>query len=87
MIKHLLINHNNPKRCNILYLDNHYFLCKDVSFLRSSSKHKCYSCLECCVSFRAESALNKHLGLCNTKEHVGRRIFHHDDCLKFDKYK
>ena len=25
----VLINHNDPKGCNILYWDNHYFLCKD----------------------------------------------------------
>ena len=55
----VLINHNDPKGCNILYWDNHYFLCKDVSFLlRKSSKHRCYPCLKCCVSFRTEDALN-----------------------------
>ena len=27
----VLINHNDPKGCNILYWDNLYFLCKDVS--------------------------------------------------------
>ena len=72
-INPVLINHNDPKGCNILYWDNHYFLCKDVSFLlRKSSKHNCYPCLKCCVSFRTEVALNKDLDLCNTQKHVGR---------------
>ena len=31
-INPVLINHNDPKGCNILYWDNHYLLCKDVSF-------------------------------------------------------
>ena len=39
-INPLLINHNDPKRCIILYWDNHYLLCKDVSFLLRSSKNK-----------------------------------------------
>ena len=78
-----LINHNDPKSCNILYWDNHYFLVKDVSFLSRSSRHKCYPCLKCFVSFRTENALNKHLELCNN---IGRRTFHHDDYLKFDKF-
>ena len=83
----VLINHNDPKGCNILYWDNHYFLCKDLSFLlRKSSKHICYPCLKCCVSFRTEDALNKHLELCNTQKHVGRRTFHKDDYLKFNKF-
>ena len=71
-INPVLINHNDPKGCKILYWDNHYFLCKDVSFLlRESSKHKCYPCLKCCVSFLTEDALNKHSDLCNTQKHVG----------------
>ena len=75
----VLINHNDPKGCCILYWDNHYFLCKDVSFLlRKSSKHKCYPCLKCCVSFLTEHALNIHLDLCSTQKYVGRRIFHKD---------
>ena len=83
----VLINHDDPKGCNILYWDNHYFLRKDVSFLlRKSSKHICYPCLKCCVSFRTEDALNKHLELCNTQKYVGRRTFHKDDYLKFDKF-
>ena len=87
-INPVLINHNDPKGCNILYWDNHYFLCKDVSFLlRKSSKHICYPCLKSCVSFRTEDALNKHLELCNTQKHVGRRTFHKEDYLKFDKFK
>ena len=52
-INPVLINHNDPKGCNILYWDNHYFLCKDVSFLiRKSSKHKGYPCLKmlCIIS-------------------------------------
>ena len=86
-INPVLINHNDPKGCNILYWDNQYFLCKDVSFLlRKSSKHICYPCLKCCVSYRTEDALNKHLELCNTEKHVGRRTFHKDDYLKFDKF-
>ena len=86
-INPVLINHNDPKGCNILYWDNHYFLCKDVSFLlRKSSKHICYPCLKCCVSFRTEDTLNKPLELCKTQEHVGRRTFHKDDYLKFDKF-
>ena len=32
-INHVLRNHNDPKGCNILYWDNHYLLCKEVSFL------------------------------------------------------
>ena len=58
-INPVLINHNDHKGCNILYWDNHYFLCKDVSFLlRTSSNHnKCYPCLKCCESFRTEDAL------------------------------
>ena len=83
----VLINHNDPKGCNIVYWDNHYFLCKDISFLlRKSPKHRCYPCLKCCVSFRTEDALNKHLKLCNTQKHVGRRTFHKDDYLKFEKF-
>ena len=83
----VLINHNDPVRCNILYWDNHYFLCKNVSFLlRTSAKHKCYPCLKCCVSFRTEDALNKHLVLCNTQKHIGRRTFHKDEYVKFDKF-
>ena len=83
----VLNNHNDPKGCNVLYWDNNYFLCKDVSFLlRKSSKHKCYPCLKCCVSIQTEVALNKHLDLCNTQKHVGRRTFHHKDYLKFDKF-
>ena len=58
-INPVLINYNDPKGCNILYRDNHYFLYKDVSFLlRKSSKHKCYPCLKCCVSFLTEHAIN-----------------------------
>ena len=83
----VLFNHNNLKECDILYWDNLYFLCGVVSFfLRSSSKFKCYSCLKCCVSFRTQSALDKHLELANTKEHVGRRTLQFEVCLKFDKY-
>ena len=83
----IIINHNDPKGCNILYWDNHYFLCKDVSFLlRKSSKHVCYPCLKCSVSFRTEDALYKHLELCKTQKHVGRRTFHKDDYLKFVKF-
>ena len=36
-INPLLINHNDPEGCYILYWDNHYFLCKDVSFLLRKS--------------------------------------------------
>ena len=83
----VLINHNDPKGCNIVYWSNHYFLCKDVSFiLGKTSKHKCYPFLKCCVSFLTEHALNKHLDLCNTQKHVGRRTFHKDEYLKFDKF-
>ena len=63
-INPVIINHNNPKGCNILYWDNHYLLCEDVSFLLRSSNHKSYPCLKC-VSFRSEDALNKHLEMCN----------------------
>ena len=28
----------------------------------------------------------KNLDLCNTQKHVGRRIFHKDEYLKFDKF-
>ena len=75
-INPVLINHNDPKEC------------KDVSFLlRTSSNHNnCYPCLKFCVSFRTEDALNKHLDLCNTQKQIGRRIFHKDDYLKFDKF-
>ena len=86
-INPVLINHNDRKGCNILYWDNHYFLCKDESFLlRKSPKHKCYPCLKCCVSCRTEDALNKHLVSCNTQRHIGRRTFHKDEYLKFDKF-
>ena len=58
-INPVLINHNDPKGCNVLYWDNHYLLCKDVSFLlRKSHKNKCYPFLKCCVSFRTEDALS-----------------------------
>ena len=83
----VLINHNDPKGCNILTWDNHYFLCKDVSFLlRKSSNHKCYPCLKSCVSFQTEDTLKKHLDLCNTQKHLGRRTFHHKVYLKFDRF-
>ena len=86
-INPVLINHNYPKGCNIFYWDNFYILCKDVSFfLRKSSKRKCYPCLKCCISFRTEVALIKHLALCNKKKHVGRRTFHKNEYLKFDKF-
>ena len=86
-INPVLINHNDPKGFNILFWVNHYFLCKDVSFLlRKSPKHICYPCLKCCVSFRTEDALNKHLELCNTQKNVGRRTFHKDNYLKFDMF-
>ena len=39
-INPVLINHNDPKGCNTLYWDNHYFLFKDVSLLLGKSpKH------------------------------------------------
>ena len=79
----VLIYHNDPKGCNILYWDNHHLLCKDVSFLLRSSNHKSYSCPKCCVSFRTEDALNILLEMCND---TGRRIFHNNDYLKFDKF-
>ena len=86
-INPVIINHNDPKGCNILYWDNHYFLCKDVSFLlRKSSKLIWYPCLKCCVSFRTEDAFYKDLDLCNTQKHIGRRTFHKDEYLKFDKF-
>ena len=86
-INPVLIKHNDPVGCNILYWDNHYFLCKNVLFLlRTSAKHKCYLCLKCCVSFRTEDALNKHLVLCNTQKNIGRRTFHKDEYLQFDKF-
>ena len=44
------------------------------------------SCLKCCVSFRTEDALNKHLDLCNTQKHICRRTFHKDNYLKFAKF-
>ena len=79
----VLINHNDPNGCNILYWDNHYLLCKDVSFLLRSSNHKSYPCLKCCVSFRTEDALNKHLEICND---TGRKTFHNNENLKSDKF-
>ena len=82
-INPVLINHSDPKECNILYWDNHYLLCKDVSFLLRPSKNNFYPCLKCCVSFRTEDALNKHLTMCNA---TGRRTFHNNDYLKFDKF-
>ena len=82
-INPVLINHNDPKGSKILYWDNHYLLCKDVSFLLRPSKNKCYPCLKCCVSFRTEDALNKHLEMCND---TGRRTFHNNYYLKFDKF-
>ena len=87
-INPVLINHNDSKGGNILYWDNHYFLCKDKSFLlgTSSNHNKCYPSLKCWVSFRTEDALNKHLDLCNTQKRIGRRTFHKDDYIKFDKF-
>ena len=82
-INPVLINHNDPKGCNIFCWDNHCLLCKDVSFLLRPSEYKCYPCLKCCVSFRTEDALNKHLEICND---TGRRIFHNNKYLKFDKF-
>ena len=79
----VLINHNDPKVCNALYRDNHYLLCKDVSFLKRPSKNKCYPRLKCIVSFRTEDASNKHLKMCN---YIGSRTFHNNDYLKFDKF-
>ena len=35
------------------------------------------------MSFRTEDALNKHLELCYD---TGRRTFHNNDYLKFDKF-
>ena len=54
--------------------------------LRSTTNHKCYPCLYCCVPFRTEDALNKHLELCNTQKYSGRRTFHINDYLKFDEF-
>ena len=79
----VLINLNDLKPCNILYWDNHYLLCKAVSFLLRSSNHKNCPCLKCCVSFRNEDALNKHLEMCND---TGRRTFHNNYYIKFDKF-
>ena len=39
-INPVLISHNDPKGCSILYWDNHYLLCNDVKFLLRSSKKK-----------------------------------------------
>ena len=84
-INPVLSNHNDPEVCNILYWNNHYLLCKDVTYLlKKPNNHKCYPCLKCCVSFEIENALNKHLDLFNN---IGRRTLHHDDYLKFDKYR
>ena len=80
----VLINHKDHIGCNILYWDNHYLLCKDVSFLfRKSPKQKCYPCLKCCLSIITEHALNKHLEMSNN---TGRITFHKDEYLKFDKF-
>ena len=38
------------------------------------------------MSLQSEDTLNKHLNLCNTQKHVGRRTFHKDEYLKFDKF-
>ena len=38
-INPVLINHKDPKGCNILYWDNHYLLCKNVSFFLRPSKN------------------------------------------------
>ena len=53
--------------------------------LRKSTRHICYPCVKCYISFRTEDALNKHLELCNTQKHIAR-TFHHKDYLKFDKF-
>ena len=53
-----------------------------VSFFLRSSSHKCYPCIECCVSFRTKNAL-KSLELCKNTE---KRPFHHVDHLKFDRF-
>ena len=54
IINPVLINHNDPKGCNILYWDNHYVLCKDVSSLLRPSKNKFHPCLNSYVSFGTE---------------------------------
>ena len=84
IISPVLINQIDPKGCNILYWDNHYFPCKDVTFLLRSTKQKCYPCLKCCVSLCSEDALNNHLELC--EKQIGRRTFHHNDYRQFDKF-
>ena len=38
------------------------------------------------MSFQSEDALKKLLDFCNTQKHVGRRKFHKDEYLKFDKF-
>ena len=68
----------------IFYIGIIIILCIDVSFLlKKLSKHICYPCLKCCLSFRTADALNKHLDICNNTE---RRTFHKDEYLKFDKF-
>ena len=37
------------------------------------------------MSFQSGVVLSKHSDLCDTQNHVGRRTFHKDDYLKFDK--
>ena len=38
------------------------------------------------MSFQTEEALNKHLDLCNTNDHIGMRTLHNDDYLKFNNF-
>ena len=56
--------------------------------LRKLSDNKFYSCLKCCVYFRSEEELNKHLELCSvhSQKYVGKKAFHKDDYLKFDYF-
>ena len=82
----VIINHNVTKGCYMLYWDNHYFLCKDVSFLLRKSNNNCCPCRKSCVSFQTEDALNKHLNICSDdKSNAGKRTLHKEKYLRFDK--
>ena len=81
----VLINHNHPKRSNILFWGG----CLNMSsLLRKTLNNKCYPRLRCFVSFRIEDELNKHLDLCNEsylEKDIRRRTFHKENYVKFNK--
>lgn len=72
--------------CNIMLLDGHYFVVRDLSRLapRSKSRNKTYICQKCLASFKNIRALGKHNLVCSLK---GRQIFKASDPGSFIKFK